>query len=149
MIRQSDQMTDEEILNKLAKLPRSQWYKLFALIPDIESKKDLGRWIGFTTVNNVTRFPHFEDGVTMTKFLETIVEMELIVVFDWSHFDEGRKLLQSGLEDADIVTLCKILTAIVRNDRFCDGALAHAMENGTILNILKAMQSRVKDSLQK
>ena len=39
----------------------------------------------------------------------------------------------------DTLTLCKLLTTIVRADRFTDGLLISFFEKSTILNILKAI----------
>jgi len=48
-------------------------------------------------------------------------------------------------DSVDLVTKCKLITAIVRNDRFCEGALADTdladtFESGLILKILKSIQ---------
>ena len=43
----------------------------------------------------------------------------------------------------EIPTICKIITAIVRNNRFCDGALVSQFESGLILKLLKAIQYQI------
>ena len=40
----------------------------------------------------------------------------------------------------DTLTLCKLLTTIVRADRFTDGLLISFFEKSTILNILTALK---------
>jgi hypothetical protein len=39
-----------------------------------------------------------------------------------------------------VVTLCKLLTAIVRSDRFVEGNLIAFFENSTILKILRGLE---------
>ena len=46
-------------------------------------------------------------------------------------------------DSTDLITKCKLITAIVRNDRFCEGALVAAFESGLILKILKSMEKEV------
>ncbi len=43
----------------------------------------------------------------------------------------------------DILKKCKLITAIVRNDRFCEGALVSAFESGLILKILKSIEKEI------
>ena len=43
----------------------------------------------------------------------------------------------------DLPTKCKLITAIVRNNRFCDGVLVSAFESGLILRILKSIEKQI------
>jgi hypothetical protein len=43
-------------------------------------------------------------------------------------------------DSIDIPTKCKIITAIVRNDRFCSGRLIEAFESGMMLRVLKSIK---------
>jgi len=46
-------------------------------------------------------------------------------------------------EATDLLTKCKLITAIVRNDRFREGALVSAFKSGLILKILKSIEKEV------
>jgi hypothetical protein len=46
-------------------------------------------------------------------------------------------------DTVDLLTKCKLITAIVRNDRFCEGALVSAFNSGLILRILKSIKKDV------
>ena len=46
----------------------------------------------------------------------------------------------------DIPMKCKLITAIVRNDRFCEGALVSAFNSGLILNILKSIEKEINSN---
>ena len=56
------------------------------------------------------------------------------MLFDWAAWDEGRAIFQDPAEDRfdhrDRLTVLKLLTAIARNDRFCEGAWANLFEHG-------------------
>jgi len=73
------------------------------------------------------------------------------VVFDWMNWDEGEAILHQyktfDFKQLKVISLCKLLTAIIRSDRFCEGSLVSSFKNGTILKILTAMQDRVKQDM--
>ena len=67
--------------------------------------------------------------------------------FNWCKWDEGRKIVSDEDFDYDsinILTKCKIITAIVRNDRFCSGRLVEAFESGMMLKVLKSIRKQLK-----
>jgi len=71
----------------------------------------------------------------------------MIISFDWGSWDEGRKIASDenfDFDTTDLLTKCKLITAIVRNDRFCEGALVSAFESGLILKILKSIENEVR-----
>lgn len=55
----------------------------------------------------------------------------------WSQSAEGECLLhdRDALANADEEQLAKLLTTIVRSERFCDGAMAQAFDSGLLLAI--------------
>ena len=90
--------------------------------------------------------PMWVEGRVIDKFIDIVYNMPIIISFKWYEWDEGRKMGKSGFDfdSVDIPTKCKLITAIVRNDRFCDGALVSAFESGIILKILKSIERQVK-----
>ena len=82
----------------------------------------------------------------VSRFLEVVYAIPIIIGFDWVAWDEGRRMASDenfDFDSTDLVTKCKLITAIVRNDRFGEGALASAFESGLILKILKSMEKEV------
>ena len=70
-----------------------------------------------------------------------------MIDFDWGKWDEGREMAQNkdfDFDTVDIPTKCKLITAFVRNDRFCTGALAGAFTSGIMLRILKSIEKQLK-----
>jgi hypothetical protein len=63
-----------------------------------------------------------------------LYEHNLIVQFDWSEWDEGRAIFRDESDDRfanlDRTTVLKLLTAVARNDRFCEGAWAALFDAG-------------------
>jgi len=123
------------------------WKPLLALIPEIENTKEFGRIVGgFRDENGVFQMPMWVEGIVIGKFIDVVYNMPIIISFKWYEWDEGREMGKSGFDfdSVDIPTKCKLITAIVRNDRFCDGALVSAFESGIILRILKSIERQVK-----
>jgi hypothetical protein len=108
------------------------WQPLFSLIPRIEDA--------------ATYSSHVNKEAIIQEFLKIVYEIPIMVRFDWGSWDEGRNMVTGktlDFDSIDIPTKCKLLTAIVRNDRFCEGALFDAFESGLILKILKSIQEQV------
>ena len=125
----------------------SDWQPLLALIPLLEStssfgegpeenERDDGTWVLLSCLK----------APIVSKFVESVYAIPIIIDFDWSAWDEGRGLAHDedfDYDTTDLVTKCRMVTAIVRNDRYCEGALVSAFESGLILKILKSIEKEV------
>lgn len=81
---------------------------------------------------------------TAYDFTDVMYELKLVVNFDWPAWTEGQKIAATGnYENLDRITLLKILSAIIRNDRFSEGALLNAFKNGTIEKILIQLKEKI------
>ncbi len=47
-------------------------------------------------------------------------------------------------DSVDLLTKCRMITAIVRNDRFCEGVLVSAFESGLMLKILRSLERSLR-----
>ncbi len=134
---------------KINALTQQDWKPLLSLIPDIKNTSNFGEWCGGDkNKEGVITLPYSIPLPIVSQFLEIVYAIPIIIDFDWGSWDEGRKIASDEKFDfnaIDLVTKCKLITAIVRNDRFCDGALVSAFESGLILKILKSIESEVSD----
>lgn len=130
---------------------KQHWKPLLELIPLIEKNTNFGEMEGNKTLaDGIYTFPYWVQAEVVNKFLEIVYKMPVIIDFDWGSWDEGREIVHENEFDydtIDIVTKCKLITAIVRNDRFCDGALIEAFESGLMLKILKSIEKQVDSKL--
>jgi hypothetical protein len=86
-----------------------------------------------------------EIGKAIFQMHNLVHEANIVNPFAWSDWDEGRWLLMAPGTDfnqLDTVTLCKLVTSIVRNDRFCDGAWESSFFDGSMVKILEALVQR-------
>ena len=96
----------------------------------------------------VTQIPHCEPAPIVLRFLKVVYSIPIIISFDWVSWEEGRKIASNpdfDFDSVNLVTKCKLITAIVRNDRFCEGALVAAFESGLILKILESIEKEVNN----
>lgn len=90
--------------------------------------------------------PYMDPAPVVQKFMHLAHELGLIVDFDWPNWEEGTELLLNTDMDfgiLDAVTLCKLLTVIIRSDRFVEGNLVASFENGTVQKIIRALQKMI------
>ena len=73
-----------------------------------------------------------------------VYELGLIINFDWSAWAAGEHYLNVvravQTPDLSLDILCRVLTLIIRADRFGYLSLDEEMEQGTILHILRGMR---------
>jgi len=126
---------------------KQDWQPLFELIPWIERTSSFGEWEPIIKdEEGAIQLPMFLPANIVSRFLEVVYAIPIIVGFDWAAWDEGRKMASDenfDFDSTDLVTKCKLITAIVRNDRFCEGALASSFESGLILRIIRSMEKEV------
>lgn len=107
---------------------------LKSLIKSINGYK--GKWSEdrSTEVGNVITYNPWSAPITFYA-MEFLYDNDLIVSFDWGKWDEGREFFGNDdpnkYNSLDREWVLKLLTAVARNDRFCDGAWARLFENGS------------------
>jgi ribonuclease J len=90
----------------------------------------------------------FVEGDDFVPFIEGLYEAKLVTEFDWMEWtDQAQRYVddQDLVESADILTIQKLLTTHVRNDRFCDGHLKAMVLDGHIAAILRRLQELAGD----
>ncbi|MBC7644499.1 MAG: hypothetical protein H7123_05180 [Thermoleophilia bacterium] len=84
--------------------------------------------------------PEYHEDVD--AFVAATYEHDIVVVFDWVDWrDQGHVLLETSgaMQRTTALDLCKLITLIIRQERFAEGAIAHAIERGWLHSILARM----------
>ena len=100
----------------------------------------------FKFILEIERTQVFEESEIVSKTVRAISELRINPAFDWMAWKEGEAMVSSRNYDysqLDIITLCKLLAAIIRADRFTEGFLRASFSNGTMLKILNALKNNV------
>ena len=145
-------LDEQDYADRINAYTRQDWQPLFALIPKIENTSIFGECAGGDkNEKGVALFLYCVPAPVVSQFLEIVYAIPIVIGFGWGAWDEGRKMARDesfDFDTTDLITKCKLITAIVRNDRFCEGALVAAFESGLILKILKSMEKEVSGNWQ-
>lgn len=123
----------EELPQHLDTLSSRDWDRLFDLIPKIEETRS---------------FNEFSDIIKET--ITVISELRINPVFDWMSWREGEAIATNSDYDysqLDTITLCKLLAAIIRADKFSEGFLTGCFKRGVMVKILRALKNNVQGRL--
>lgn len=135
--------TEEDVLKR----SRSDWKLLFDLIPEIEQTTVFGENRPVIELEDGSyQFPSWINGELISRFTNLAQDI-CVIHFDWTQWKAGSEMyhdLQFDYDTVDVLTKCKLISAILRAERFCDGVLATAFENGTIVSILKSLEKQLK-----
>ena len=111
---------------------------LFDIIPEIENTKD------FLFHQEGSYYPCWNP--ILDKFHNLVYELRIIIRFDWTTWEDAPKILKYldfDYDSVDKLTLIKLITTMVRAERFNEGFLPECFSNGTALKILKALQRKI------
>lgn len=83
---------------------------------------------------------HTSLGNVQSDFIDMVHKENWVEPFDWGAWvktDEGKSLVEnpSALKGATIDQLSKVITAYVRQDRFCEGVLLEAFRSGYFYHV--------------
>ena len=96
-----------------------------------------------TTETGAKTFPWVEQDELIQKFVQFMYDKDLVVTFNWGEWQEGRDWYASKDEDKyeklNVEKALKLLTAVIRNERFNDGALVRAFDDGTFPRIINKL----------
>jgi hypothetical protein len=119
-------------------------HALAELVPILEaSDADFGHWVIPAPAEGVESFGYYEFGPAGEAWQAAVGRGAWVTAgFDWRSWletDEGRAFHQ-GTDAVGTATpeqLGKLLTAIVRSDRFVEGSIAGAFESGLLAAIAR------------
>lgn len=145
-------LNEKDYEEKINALTYQDWKPLLDLIPEIENTKKFGEWIdGEENEEGITKIPICTTVPIVYQFSKIVYDIPIIIDFDWASCELGKKIGDGkdfDFDTIDLVTKCKVITAIVRADRFIDGVLLNAFESGAILKILKSIEKEVRAKRQ-
>lgn len=135
-----------EEIDKINDYPKEKWEDLLALIPVIEQLNNHDK--SLDTIADPIALKQKLYSQLYTQFHKIVHKMEIVIAFDWVNWHQGIELLRNekaSFHHLSLIELCKLITAIVRKERFCEGTIIALLANGTILKILKTIETKVKE----
>jgi hypothetical protein len=140
-------LKEENYIQQIQSYTQLDWKPLMELIPIIEKTEQFGEQGKLKyTEDGVMILPHIQPHEVVYQFEEIVYKIPIIIDFNWGSWDSGRRMLQDGsfnYDSLDIPTKCKLITAVVRNERFCEGVLISTFRSGKMLKILKSIERQL------
>ncbi len=141
------ELNEDNYVERISSYTLEEWKPLFDLIPEIEQTQSFGEWeYGNNSATGSVGSLHCKHSDVITRFIHIVYEIPIIIVFDWPSWEYGNELynnIDDYIDTLDVPTMCKLTTAIVRQDRFCEGALVSAFQTGLILKLVKSIRSKI------
>lgn len=108
-----------------------------------------GRWAdqkGTGTADDPLTMPYFEPSDLLDRFMSMAYNVGWVKNFDWMKWSRGaeaRRLMQdnAALASATVDQIARVITTIVRADRFSDGELARSFESGTLRTLAERAEA--------
>ena len=118
----------------------AQMDKVLAFLPSFEKPgAAFGEW-----QTPAGQFPYYSYSAEVSRFMAALYKENFVIHFAWPSWKEtaeGYMDRPETLAEADLLTLRKLLTTHVRNDRFVEGHMAGMLVNGHITAILRRLQA--------
>lgn len=125
----------------LAELSEEDWSALRSLTDRLDANPDaIGSWVlPELLADGSTHVGYVDYGSLVQEFLEFMYAKNLVIQFDWPGW-RGKEAVQEGnvreIHSATPDDALKYLTVKIRTDRFSEGALLDAFENGLVSSAL-------------
>jgi len=135
----------DNYIEKINSYSEHDWKPLLDLIPKSEKVEKFGddtEAMKLLEKGILDMSPYVEHEI-VEEFRVVVYSIPIAIDFNWGAWDEGRKMVSDVNFDYDTIDIpqkCKIITAIVRNDRFSSGRLVEAFESGMMLKVLKSIE---------
>ena len=133
--------------------PGRVFNEMFGLIQVLEQTdpKDLVTWqTPETKDKNTFAFPHPVYAPVVDQWLRAFDQSGLEIPYDWGRWLSDRnftnrwsELDYSALSAAEI---CKVFTALVRSERFCDGSIGGFFREGNMIKCLRVLEEQIKQN---
>jgi hypothetical protein len=156
-IRSVSDPQSEELAAALFQAPPPAAARLRAALEVVKGLRDESRpavgWApprgdGSATDPLVLSYPVYDDGVQ--QLIEALQAVNAQPVFDWMAWDGSRRYPGGeGLAQAPVADAMRLVTVIVRGERFCDGTIAKAIENGSLLACSERIIAALDEHLTK
>jgi hypothetical protein len=120
-------------------------HALAAFLPRLEQPDfEFGKWVNPATEEpGVIVMGYYDFSETAEAFVKMAYDAGWVLSdFDWSAWAQtaeaaGFRDSPDALAQATAEQLARLLTVVIRQDRFCDGAIASAYESGLLTGIVR------------
>ncbi len=122
---------DGEIERLLRAAPEARWDDLWDAVVALDAEPEPGRWAGFD--QPVLQMPYVVYSPAVDRVIAAIYALGASLPFDWHSWDGlSRYPGGRGLDAAPVAEAVRMVTAVVRADRFSEGTILTCLGDGTL-----------------
>ena len=137
---------DEAVRRALADVPEAKWRALERLVEELSTADLSTEWVRPEprivvrdgVEQKIHHFPYPQYAPAVIAAEAALYDMGLIMGFDWPSWSESQRYFD-GEPVEDRVVAAKLLTAVVRAERFSEGSLAATVESGVFAGALRVL----------
>jgi lipopolysaccharide biosynthesis glycosyltransferase len=130
-------------MSAIENLSEENWLELQSLYDQILDTEELSEYVPDEKNGNKIVLGYHTTAKPLNDLMRFFYDHKLIIDFDWSNWEEGREIAKRDgkdkFNDLDEEKTLKLFTAIMRNDRFSEGAYARFFESGDGELLLKRL----------
>lgn len=134
---------DEDIAAALARGPEHRWRRLFEIADSLTAEDLDVEWGGGQrTESGAIQAPYPRYSEPVEEIRRLLSELGVVVAFDWASWMGVSPVFPraEGLAEAPVAEACRLATAYLRGERFTDGAIEQAIDNGALRAILDRLR---------
>ncbi|WP_327147365.1 DUF6508 domain-containing protein [Nocardia sp. NBC_01329] len=129
--------SDADIKVQLLRSSPECWQRLWSAVDDLLAEQPSPWELRTENADGALCMPYAVYTDAVNRVVHALDEVDAIVGFDWTRWDGGRRYQYGrGLDDAPVADACRVLTSITRAERFSDGTIGRALDEGTFLAAL-------------
>ena len=135
-------VADDTVVTGLRHAPRSAWVRLLDAIDVLGLVDKYGVWRGGRTIEGdegVLEMPFVDYVDEVDRLVQALYEVNAIIDIDSIEVDIARQMVTC--DPANVTDTVRMITTIVRVDRFSEGHLLRALEDGTLLVLARRLAS--------
>lgn len=90
---------------------------------------------------------NFSSSELVTNFQKLAYESKIMIDFNWLDWQEGNVIAEKpdfDFSSLNVVSICKLITAVVQSESYVDEGLKDYFEEGIILDLLESLEQKVK-----
>ncbi|MEU7764432.1 DUF6508 domain-containing protein [Nocardia sp. NPDC049190] len=119
------------------------WEQLWSAVGEVltEDPESQAGW-RFENSDGSLSMPYVDYSDAIQRMIQAIYEVHAIVGFPWMKWDlESAYPGGRGLDTAPVADAARVLTAVVRGERFSDGTILAALGDGTLRSALQRLRT--------
>jgi hypothetical protein len=130
-----EDLSDRQILAGMAAGSPDLWARLFAAADALRSDPEPSAMVPAVQQSDGSySFPYPRYSDTVEEIVQLLYDLNIVVPFDWDAWyqDGGRIPSPDEVARGSAAEAARLVTAIVRAERFSEGTLANALADGTL-----------------